>query len=183
MTTWVQDRTMAQLLDKSQKVKLIFYNWEWRSLSRNQGSARISFQTTSEWDTRMQIKLCNFSYDLFGGPSKSPAELYERRVGHFVLNEHRSVSYLLCYFSKNSHEFATWELKLISTAFQVERQVHGNTSGTSLHACIPTQKCFSFSFSCTHCSCTKFHISQGFVFFHCITTAADCMSYPSKQLK
>lgn len=145
MTTWAQDRTMAQLLDKTQKVNLIFYKQEWKSLSGNQGSVRISFQTTSEWDNRIQIKPCNFSYDPFGDPSKSPAKLYEKRVGHFLLNKHRSISCLLCYFSKNSCEFATWELGLRSTAFQVERQVHGNTSDTSLHACILTNVSHSSS--------------------------------------
>lgn len=118
-------------------MKLIFYKWEWKSLSANQGSARISFQTTSEWDTRIQIQLCNLSYDPFGGPSKSPAALYEKREEHSLLKEHWSISYLLRYFSKNSHEFATWEMKLRPTAFQVERQVHGNTRATSLHACMP----------------------------------------------
>lgn len=152
-------------------MKLIFYKWEWKSLSGNQDSARISFQNTSELDTRIQIKLCNFSYDPFGGPSKSPAGLYEKRVGHFLLNEHWSISYLLCYFSKNSREFATWELKLRSTDFQVESQVHGSTSDTSLHACTPTHKCFSFAFSCTPLLLLQIsHLSR-----ICITSAEDCM--------
>lgn len=160
-------------------MKLIFYRWEWKSLSGNQGSARMSFQNTTEWDTRIQIKLCNFSCDLFGGPSKSPGELYGKRVGHIFLNEHWSISHLLCYFSKN----ATGELKLRSTAFQVERQVQGNTSDTSLHACMPTHKCFSFSFSYTPLLLLKISRLSRICVLHCITGAEVCTSYTNKQLE
>lgn len=74
-----------------------------------------------------------------------PENCMEREWDTFFQNEHWSISHLLCYFSKN----ATGELKLRSTAFQVERQVQGNTSDTSLRACMPTHKRFSFSFSYT----------------------------------
>lgn len=42
----------------------------------------------------------------FGGPSKSSAELYKRRVVNFFLNEHWSISYPLCHSSMNVCGFA-----------------------------------------------------------------------------
>lgn len=84
----------------------------------------------------------------FGGPSKSLAELYERRVVNFSVIERWSISYLLCHLHVHFQEeliLKSWSPVLQLTAFQVERQVYGNM-WHQFAWCKLGQKLFSFIF-------------------------------------
>lgn len=117
----------------------------------------------------------------FGGPSKSLAELYERRVVNFSVIERWSISYLLCHLHVHFQEeliLKSWSPVLQLTAFQVERQVYGNM--WHQFACMQT---WSEALLIHFPSADPTTLAQNFTLFpricflHHITGATVCTSY------